>query len=112
VKRQRLGKPLESISLKDFQTLEPGKWVNDEIMNTYLDYLIDALPNVQKRVYVFSTFFYKELNQDLRDGQIINYSKVQRWTKSNILKYEYVVVPIIEQLHWYFIIICRDGNDK
>jgi Ulp1 family protease len=114
LKRRQLGKPVEAINSRDLNTLEPGEWVNDEIMNTYLDMMIEALPGIATRVYVFNSFFYKNLNKDLKKGQIINYKIIERWTKDiDILQYDYIIVPInIPGFHWFVAIICKGDDNK
>lgn len=113
-KRQRtvLGKSIEALNPEDLKTLEPGQWVNNEVVNLYLDHMIRALPGIENRVHVFNPLFYKDLNEDLKAGQTIEYKNAQRWAKDNLFQCKYMVVPIYEKLHWYVLIIHYDGGNK
>ncbi|OMP85642.1 Sentrin-specific protease 7 [Diplodia seriata] len=60
------------------------------------------------KVYWFNTYFYSTLTKLAKGQKAINYAGVQRWTsKIDIFSYDYVVVPINEDQHWYLAIICN-----
>ncbi|KAI8602530.1 hypothetical protein EDD21DRAFT_352671 [Dissophora ornata] len=80
-----------SLLKKDIQTLRPGEWLNDEVINFY-GQLILARSNdpgsTFPKVHVFSTFFYKTLSEN-------GYEKVKRWTKKvNLFEKDYLLIPI------------------
>ncbi|OCL13616.1 cysteine proteinase, partial [Glonium stellatum] len=63
------------------------------------------------KVYFFNTYFYSSLSKPQKGQRAINYNAVQRWTaKEDIFNYDYVVVPINEDAHWYVAIICNLTN--
>ena len=100
-----------SVTVKrmDFKRLQPGLWLNDEIINLYIELLkifdsdLCAKDVTRKPTLFFSTWFMEMLL--IRDGKY-NYSQVQRLTKRgkidlNILDYEQVIIPInISNSHW------------
>ena len=66
-----------SLLKKDIQTLRPGEWLNDEIINFYGQLIMERSNDPGStfpKVHVFSTFFYKTLSEN-------GYEKVKRWTK-------------------------------
>lgn len=80
---------------KDIQTLLSLNWLNDEIVNAYMNLIVlrGSKPNY-KRVYAFNTFFYPKL----RDS---GYTSVKRWTrKVDIFSYSYILVPVHLGNHW------------
>jgi len=90
------------IHRKDIKTLVGLEWLNDEIINFYLNMLVDrseksegALP----KVYTFNTFFYPTL---IKDG----YARLKRWTrKVDLFSYDIVLVPVHLQMHWCLAVI-------
>ena len=56
-------------------TLKPGMWLNDEVINLYLELLADAYPNI----LFLKTNFYTKLVDGRRNKY--TYKHVRRWTK-------------------------------
>ncbi|KAF8883722.1 hypothetical protein BD779DRAFT_1539173 [Infundibulicybe gibba] len=89
----------------DLDCLQPGQYLNDNLIEFGLKYALDQLessdPGLAKRMYVFNTFFYTKLNKE-------GYKGVQRWTTgSSIFDKKYIIIPIHENEHWYLTIIYR-----
>jgi len=90
------------ITRKDIRTLVGLEWLNDEIINFYMNMLVDrseksegALP----KVYTFNTFFYPTL---IKDG----YSRLKRWTRRvDLFSYDIVIIPVHLQMHWCLAVI-------
>ncbi|CAL8319823.1 unnamed protein product [Merluccius merluccius] len=84
-----------SLTRKDLQTLSNLNWLNDEVINFYMNLLVQrskspGLPSVD----TFNTFFYPKL---LTSG----YSAVRRWTKKmDIFAADILLVPIHLGMHW------------
>ncbi|XP_043276075.1 sentrin-specific protease 1-like [Venturia canescens] len=73
---------------EDLETLSGTNWLNDEVINDYMDLIRD------EKTYVMSSFFFPRLHHN-------GYAAVKRWTKKvNIFKYEKVIVPINLGNHW------------
>lgn len=93
------------ITRKDMNTLEGLHWLNDEVINFYMNLLI-ARGNQDNylNVHAMNTFFYPKL---LSGG----HSSLKRWTrKIDIFAQDIVVVPIHLGMHWCMSII--DFRDK
>lgn len=83
------------VKRRDLKTLTGLNWLNDEVINFYMNLLIERgkeenYPNV----YAMNTFFYPKL---LSGG----HASLKRWTrKIDIFAQDIVVVPIHLGIHW------------
>ncbi|KAK0739554.1 hypothetical protein B0T21DRAFT_409899 [Apiosordaria backusii] len=96
----------------DIPRLDEGQYLNDSIIEFGLKYLFGEYlrkhPDLNKRVYMHNSFFYTSLTGD---GSGFKYDSVKRWTaKVDLLSYDYVVVPINQNFHWWVAIICNPGK--
>lgn len=94
------------ITRKDIHTLAGLNWLNDEVINFYMNLLIarGTASNKYPKVHAMNTFFYPKL---LSGG----HSSLRRWTrKVDIFAQDLVVVPIHLDIHWCMSII--DFRDK
>ncbi|XP_077205312.1 sentrin-specific protease 2 isoform X1 [Paroedura picta] len=88
------------ITRGDIQTLRNQHWLNDVIINFYMNLLVDqnkrpGLPEL----YAFSTFFYPKLNSE-------GYNAVRKWTKEvNLFQHDIILVPIHIRLHWGLLVV-------
>ncbi len=99
-----------TVDKDDVVRLDEGEFLNDNIINFYLQFLQDTLKksesSVARRVYFHNTFFYEKLRPT--KGSIISFEGVKRWTaKVDLFSYDYVVVPVNERAHWWVAIICN-----
>nr|XP_020474639.1 sentrin-specific protease 1-like isoform X2 [Monopterus albus] len=84
-----------SLTRKDLQTLSNLNWLNDEVINFYMNLLVErskdpSLPSVN----TFNTFFYPKLRSS-------GYSAVRRWTKKmDIFSKDILLVPVHLDVHW------------
>lgn len=84
-----------SLTRKDLQTLSNLNWLNDEVINFYMNLLVErskdpSLPSVN----TFNTFFYPKLHSS-------GYSTVRRWTKKmDIFSKDILLVPVHLGVHW------------
>ncbi|KAH7324072.1 hypothetical protein BKA65DRAFT_406693, partial [Rhexocercosporidium sp. MPI-PUGE-AT-0058] len=107
------GKNKASVDMQDIQRLDEGEFLNDNLIVFYLRWLEDRLgrnnPELASRIYFTNTFFYERLTTNIKGKSGgINYEAVERWTaKIDLLKYDYIVVPVNETVHWYVAIICN-----
>lgn len=86
------------ITREDIQTLETGEWLNDVVINFYMNLLVQRNDSEgYPALHVFSTFFYPKLKHG-------GYSAVKRWTRGiNLFEKEIILVPIHQQVHWSLI---------
>lgn len=94
------------ITRKDLYTLADLNWLNDEVINFYMNLLITRGTSSDKypKVHAMNTFFYPKL---LSGG----HSSLKRWTrKVDIFAQDLLVVPIHLDIHWCMLIV--DFRDK
>uniref|UniRef100_A0A0E0KEY3 Ubiquitin-like protease family profile domain-containing protein n=1 Tax=Oryza punctata TaxID=4537 RepID=A0A0E0KEY3_ORYPU len=90
--------------------LRTRNWLNDEVINLYLELLKERAQREPKRFlkcHFFNTFFYKKLACG-KTGY--DYQSVRRWTTLNRLGYgldecEKIFVPVHRNVHWCLAII-------
>lgn len=109
------------ITGKDLARLKPHVWLNDEIVNAYMELLgkrteehrnegakenstggenADRTPNVK----IMNSFFYAKLVQFNRAKgcSVYEYSRVRRWTRRfDVFSYDIMLIPINQSnTHW------------
>uniref|UniRef100_A0A0D3DM36 Ubiquitin-like protease family profile domain-containing protein n=1 Tax=Brassica oleracea var. oleracea TaxID=109376 RepID=A0A0D3DM36_BRAOL len=105
------------ITGKVLQCLTPSAWLNDEVINVYLELLKEREtrdPKNYLKCHFFNTFFYKKLVSD--SGY--NFKAVRRWTTQRKLGYPLIdcdmasflflvqiFVPIHRGVHWTLAVI-------
>ncbi|KAI3979023.1 hypothetical protein MKX01_016198 [Papaver californicum] len=90
--------------------LQPGGWLNDEVINVYLELLKERERREPKKFlkcHFFNTFFYKKLASG-RTGY--DYRAVKRWTTERKIGYglfecDKIFVPIHQKIHWCLAVI-------
>ncbi|XP_010228634.1 putative ubiquitin-like-specific protease 1B isoform X2 [Brachypodium distachyon] len=98
------------VSREKFRCLRPHGWLNDEVINLYLELLKERGIREPKRFlkcHFFNTFFYKKLAGG-KNGY--DYKSVKRWTTCRKLGYELIdcdkiFVPVHQSVHWCLAII-------
>ncbi|CAN6468104.1 unnamed protein product [Victoria cruziana] len=91
------------------QCLLPGAWLNDEVINLYLELLKEREirnPKQFLRCHFFNTFFYKKLI----GGSGYDFKAVRRWTTQKKIGYaliecDKIFVPIHREIHWCLAVI-------
>lgn len=89
-----------TITRKDLQTLSNLNWLNDEVINFFMNLLVERSkqPNLPS-AYTFNTFFFPKLRSS-------GYSAVRRWTKKvDIFSVDIILVPIHLGVHWCLSVI-------
>ncbi|CAO2173732.1 unnamed protein product [Urochloa humidicola] len=96
------------ITREILQCLNYQEWLNDEVINLYLDLLKEREqrePSKFLKCHFFNTFFYKKLISGGYD-----YKAVRRWTTKRKLGYsliecDKIFVPIHKEVHWCLAVI-------
>ncbi|KAJ5280327.1 Peptidase C48 SUMO/Sentrin/Ubl1 [Penicillium angulare] len=106
------GKKRAEVSVEDRDRLRENEFLNDNLIAFYLRFLQENIERTNKsiaeRVYFFNSYFYATLKSTKKGSTGINYSGVEKWTRNiNLFEYDYIVVPINEDAHWYVAIICN-----
>eukprot|EP00984_Skeletonema_dohrnii_P023734 scaffold12819_cov104-Skeletonema_dohrnii-CCMP3373.AAC.3 len=106
----------DSVQRESMHRLQPGHWLNDEIINYFLknclakrDEKLCAKQSGRKRSHFFNSFFVqtmfdeKNSNYNLRGSY--NYKNVRRWSKKvpgkDVFNLKYIFCPInLDNMHW------------
>lgn len=84
----------------DLKTLEQSGWLNDEVINFYLQLIKERcytdinLPKVE----VFNSFFYPSI-------MARGYEGVKRWNKIDVFSVDLLFIPVHLGLHWCLAVI-------
>ncbi|NWR06762.1 SENP1 protease, partial [Paradoxornis webbianus] len=89
-----------TITRKDIQTLNNLNWLNDEIINFYMNLLMERSKEKDlPTVHAFNTFFFTKL-------KTAGYQAVKRWTKKvDIFSVDLLLVPIHLGVHWCLAVV-------
>lgn len=89
-----------NITRRDILTLAGLNWLNDEVINYYMNLIIERGKDSKwPKAYSMNTFFYPKL---IKDGP----SSLRRWTrKVDIFTYHILTVPIHLGMHWCMAVI-------
>jgi len=83
------------ITVKDIGTLRGLNWLNDEVINFYMQMIVTRSGKDNFcPVYACTTFFYPKL----KDG---GHASVKRWTKKvDIFSHAIILIPVHLGMHW------------
>ncbi len=106
----------------DHLRLREGEFLNDNLMDFYLKFMLREDPIIRKRVvnggnddtssevHVFTSHFFSKLSEvRLRsDNWEAVHASVSRWSKSfDMWKTRFLFIPIAEDLHWSLAVACN-----
>ena len=113
------------VYLTDLKTLQYDTWLNDTIIDFYLNYLQqEILPQEDREgVYVFSSMFYIKLTgadlkgkseaggtQERLTASERRHLEVKTWTKTfDIFEKNLLIFPICKHSHWFLIVVVKPG---
>ncbi|CDY31069.1 BnaA08g26190D [Brassica napus] len=106
-----------SVCKRDVELLQPETFVNDTIIDFYINYLKNQIQAEERqRFHFFNSFFFRklaDLDKDpssIADGRAA-FLRVRKWTrKVDMFGKDYIFVPVNFSLHWSLIIICHPGE--
>lgn len=89
-----------NITRRDIQTLAGLNWLNDEIINFYMNLIMERSKQEGKpKVYATNTFFYPKLMQG-------GHASLKRWTKKvDIFAHDVMLIPVHLGVHWCMALI-------
>ncbi|KAM1759942.1 hypothetical protein ACFX12_002870 [Malus domestica] len=106
-----------SISKRDLELLQPEKFINDTVVDFYIQYLKSKIqPEEKHRFHFFNSFFFRKLADLDKDQSSACEGKaafqgVHKWTrKVNVFEKDYIFIPVNYSLHWSLIVICHPGE--
>lgn len=91
------------ITTADMQCLNRREFLNDQIINFYMQYLWQTHLTESQRdsVYVCDTFFMAAI-------ETTDEARIQRWLKRiNVMDREYLMIPVMMKEHWFLIVLCH-----
>lgn len=105
----------ERVDEEDISRLDEGGFLNDNLVMFYLRWLYAELQDrdakTAGRIYLHNSHFYERLKPSRPGTRQINYDAVKSWTaKVDIFSFDYIVVPVCENIHWYLAIICNPSK--
>ncbi|GFT74836.1 hypothetical protein TNCV_3150391 [Trichonephila clavipes] len=110
------------LSNRDLMCLTNGEWLNDGIVNFYLEYIYSEYlsENDRERTHIFSFFFFnnisrvteKDVRVDIPPPPLAKrFNLVKSWTRRvDLFSKDYIVIPVNNCGHWYLVIVCFPGN--
>lgn len=99
----------------DLRRLRPNEWLNDEIVNSYMELLTNRVAryreedekfgkDMRPNVKTMNSFFYAKLYEfnKTQGKNVYDYARVRRWTrKFDVFSYDLFLVPINQHnTHW------------
>lgn len=110
-----------AITHSDMRRLEEGEFLNDTLIEFGLKWEMENIrernPRLSESIYMFNSFFFQKLNKkskkklDVTEESKIAYEGVRKWTKGHdLFTKDFVVIPINEHMHWYFMIVANPGK--
>ncbi|CAL4111645.1 unnamed protein product, partial [Meganyctiphanes norvegica] len=94
------------ITRRDIHTLADLNWLNDEVINFYMNLLVERGQSMNNMlsVHAFNTFFYPKL---VKTG----YATIKRWTKKvDVFSQDLLIIPVHLGMHWCLATV--DFRDK
>ncbi len=92
------------ITRKDLKRLDNGCWLNDEIINFYIEMLKERDSRLSTSLHdrISSHYFHSIFYMKLMENGVYNYANVRRWTKKvDIFSKHKVFFPInLNNNHW------------
>jgi sentrin-specific protease 7 len=88
------------IRIEDFKKLKPGIFLNDKIIDFYLQYLLHEILEAEDRkgTHIFSSFFYQQLTAKASSSRLADkadqrlseaeecHARVKNWTRAQCYK--------------------------
>ncbi|XP_059148626.1 sentrin-specific protease 1-like isoform X2 [Physella acuta] len=82
------------ITRRDILTLKDINWLNDEVINFYMNMLMKRGEETNIKAYAFNTFFYPKIMSG-------GHQAVKRWTKKvDIFDMKHIIIPVHLGMHW------------
>ncbi|WCJ18862.1 Cysteine proteinases superfamily protein [Euphorbia peplus] len=102
------------ISWRDVDLLQPKTFINDTIIDFYVQFLKNKIqPEDNRRFHFFNSFFFRKLADldknpsSASDGRAA-FQRVFKWTrKVNLFEKDFIFIPVNYSLHWSLIVICH-----
>ncbi|GFR01106.1 hypothetical protein TNCT_391541 [Trichonephila clavata] len=106
--------PLTNI---DIMCLNNGNWLNDNMVNFYLEYMYseDLTKSEREKTHLFNSFFFTSLTREVQGGTTSmkerQHDLDKTWARNvDLFSKDYIVIPVNVRCHWYLVIVCFPSN--
>ncbi|KAF1802095.1 hypothetical protein V8B55DRAFT_1432641 [Mucor lusitanicus] len=100
-----------SLTNRDLQTLQPGKWLNDTIIDFTLKTIEDKY-RCSDYISVSSSFFFTRLKSAKAKGVDI-YNETKAWISCKKLRQSRTwFIPVCQDYHWFLIAVVFPGKTR
>ncbi|KNE88980.1 hypothetical protein PSTG_17566, partial [Puccinia striiformis f. sp. tritici PST-78] len=109
-----------AITNGDLKRLAEGEFLNDTLIEFGLLWELSEIrkrdPELVTSIHLFNSFFFQKLSgckskEKTAAGEAEAYAGVRKWTKGiNVFQKDFLVIPINEHMHWYFMIVANPGR--
>ena len=95
----------EPIYKCDVDCLRPNTWLNDGVVNWYMQLLYRSSQNLQSKMYPLSSYTYELMRSEHQKNELNNYKKFLRYAKGIVFsECNYVIFPIHKPGHWCLVV--------
>eukprot|EP00183_Erythrolobus_madagascarensis_P006209 CAMPEP_0185845366 /NCGR_PEP_ID=MMETSP1354-20130828/1368_1 /TAXON_ID=708628 /ORGANISM="Erythrolobus madagascarensis, Strain CCMP3276" /LENGTH=339 /DNA_ID=CAMNT_0028545317 /DNA_START=150 /DNA_END=1169 /DNA_ORIENTATION=- len=99
-----------SLLWEDVRRLDHCQYLNDSIIDVYLQYLLcnEIAPCRADECFFFSSLFYQKL-VSLKGRK--DFTEARRWTQSvELFEKRYLFFPICKEAHWFLVLVRNPGT--
>ena len=97
------------VTMSGYETLAPGQWIDDSIVDFYTTYLKHMFAG-DDNIRVLKTFFMSKLMMTQGDSTH-KYFSARSWVKDmNLFENSVTVIPVCTTAHWFIILVVNLGN--
>ena len=118
IQSKMMGSPPVEINIHrhHLQCLQPGEWLNDEVINVWMDYIKDRNQRLNgldagsmPSVYIMKTLFYTRMcviEGALGRQDCFDFPGVRRWTKKvDVFAHDMIFIPLHQGMHWALAVV-------
>ncbi|KAG2203084.1 hypothetical protein INT46_005041 [Mucor plumbeus] len=100
-----------SLTDRDLQTLQPGKWLNDTIVDFSLKIIQDR-NKYSDYSFVSSSFFFTRLRL-AKENNLNIYKETKAWINCQKLRQSRIwFIPVCQKYHWFLIAVVFPGKES
>lgn len=79
-------------------------WLNDEVINAYLNLLSNYARTAKIRVSVFNSYFFSKLREE-GPGPVCSWSTIDKTRDTDLLLLDVILIPVHIASHWMLIVV-------
>ena len=118
IQSKMMGSPAAEINIHrhHLQCLQHGEWLNDEVINVWMDYIKDRNERLNglsassmPSIYIMKTLFYSRmcvLEGPAGRQDCFDFPGVRRWTKKvDVFAHDMIFIPLHQGMHWALAVV-------